>query len=61
MEELAKDEVPNMEDYPSLKEYEYIFGEFPGFPPKRDIEFSIDLIPEAAPMSKNPYRMSTSV
>jgi hypothetical protein len=28
-------------------------------PPKRDIDFSINLMPRATPMSKTPYRMST--
>jgi hypothetical protein len=50
---------PSLEDYPVLKEYEDVFREFPGFPPKRDIDFSIDLIPRASPVSKTPYRMST--
>jgi len=27
-------------------------------PPKRDIDFSIDIIPRSTPMSKNPYSMS---
>ena len=30
-----------------------------GLPPKRDIDFTIDLIPEAKPVSKTPYKMST--
>ena len=30
-----------------------------GIPPKRDIDFTIDLVPGAAPVSKTPYRMST--
>ena len=30
-----------------------------GFPPKRDIDFTIDLVPGAVPVSKDPYRMST--
>jgi hypothetical protein len=30
----------------------------PGLPPKRDIDFSINLMPGAAPVSKAPYRMS---
>jgi hypothetical protein len=59
MEESAKDKVPNIEDYPMLKKYEDVFGEFPGFPPKRDIEFSIDLMPRATPISKTLYRMIT--
>jgi hypothetical protein len=31
----------------------------PGLPPKRDIDFSINLMPRAAPVLKAPYRMST--
>jgi hypothetical protein len=27
-------------------------------PPRREIEFSIDLLPDSAPISKAPYRMS---
>ena len=33
--------------------------EIPGLPPKRDIDFTIELVPGAAPVSKTPYRMST--
>ena len=32
--------------------------EVPGLPPKRDIEFTIDLIHGAVPTSKSPYRMN---
>jgi hypothetical protein len=31
-----------------------------GMPPKRDIEFIIDLLPSTAPIAKRPYRMSVS-
>ena len=30
-----------------------------GLPPKRDIDFTIELVPRAAPVSKAPYGMST--
>jgi hypothetical protein len=53
MEEPTKDKEPSLEDYPVLKEYEDVFGEFLGFPPKRDIDFSIDLIPGASPSVQN--------
>jgi hypothetical protein len=59
MEETPKDKVPNLEDYVVLKEFEYVFKEVPGLPPGRDIDFSIDLMPRAVPVSKTPYRMST--
>ena len=59
MEETHKDKVPNLEDYSVLKEFENVFKEVPGLPPKRDIDFSINLIPGVAPVLKTPYRMST--
>jgi hypothetical protein len=59
MEETPKDKVPNLEDYAVLKEFEYVFKEVPGLPPKRDIDFCINLMPGATPVLKTPYRMST--
>jgi hypothetical protein len=59
MEEASKDKVPNMEDHAVLEYFEYVFKEVPGLPPKRDIDFSINLMPGAAPVSKTPYIMST--
>lgn len=29
-----------------------------GWPPKREVEFSIDLVPGTAPILKAPYRMA---
>ena len=34
-------------------------NEIPGLLPKRDIDFTIDLVLGAAPLSKTPYMMST--
>ena len=31
--------------------------EFPGFPPDRDVEFKIELLPGTTPFSWRPYRM----
>jgi hypothetical protein len=59
MEETPKYKVPNLEDYAVLKNFEDVFREVPGLPPKRDIDFSINLMPGASPASKTPYRMST--
>jgi len=43
-----------------LQEFRDVFpDEVPGLPPKRDIDFTIELVPGAAPVSKTPYRMST--
>jgi hypothetical protein len=54
-----KDKVPNFEDHAVLEEFEDVFKEVPGLPPKRDIDFSIHLMHGVAPMSKTLYRMST--
>ena len=42
-----------------LQKFEYVFQEILGLPPKREIDFSIDLVPGTSPVSKKPYRMST--
>jgi hypothetical protein len=51
--------VSNLEDHAILKYFEDVFKEVTRLPPNIDIDFSINLIPGAAPVSKNPYRMST--
>jgi hypothetical protein len=58
VEEASRDEVSNIGDHVVLTEFEDIFQEVPRLPPKRDINFSINLMPGAAPMLKVPYRMS---
>ncbi|XP_057250619.1 uncharacterized protein LOC130591352 [Beta vulgaris subsp. vulgaris] len=56
--DLTKPEV-SLSDIPIVKEYPDVFPEdIPGMPPQREIDFSIDLIPGAAPISKAPYRMA---
>jgi hypothetical protein len=59
MEETPKDKVPSVEDCVVLKYFEDFFKEISGFPPKRDIDFSINPMPGETPISKTPYRMST--
>ena len=59
MEETPEDKVPNLENYVVLKEFEDVFKEVPGLPPRRDHDFSINLTPRETPVSKTPYRMST--
>jgi hypothetical protein len=49
----------SLEDFPILQEFEVVFQEILGLPPKREIYFSIDLIPRDASVSKTPYRIST--
>ena len=59
VEEASKDEVSKIGDHAVLKEFEDMFQEVPGLPSKRDIDFSVNLMPGVAPMSKDPYKMST--
>jgi hypothetical protein len=59
VEEASRDVVSNLEDHEVLKEFKDVFKEVPRLPPKRDTDFSINLMPGAAPVSKVPYRMST--
>jgi hypothetical protein len=56
MKEPMKDKESILEYYLVLKEHEDVFEEFPGFPPKRDIYLSFELILGAAPVSKIPTK-----
>jgi hypothetical protein len=48
----------NLEDIKVVNEYPDVCpDDLPGMPPDRDIEFSIELLPGTAPISKRPYRM----
>eukprot|EP00253_Pinus_taeda_P019990 PITA_19990 len=43
-----------------VQEFTDVFPEeIPGLPPRRNIDFTIELIPGVAPVSRAPYRMST--
>ena len=43
-----------------LQEFRDVFSnEIPELPPKRDIDFTIELVPGATLVSKTPYRRST--
>jgi hypothetical protein len=59
VEELDNTKGLSLEYFLVLWEFEDVFQEIPGFPPRREIDFSIDLVPGAAPVSKTPYRMRT--
>ncbi|XP_074291100.1 uncharacterized protein LOC141617866 [Silene latifolia] len=53
--------LEEFDDVPIVCEYPYVFpDELPGIPPKRDVEFSIDLVPGTGPIAKAPYRMAPS-
>ena len=58
--EATKNETPRLEDFHVLQELWDVFPyEIPRLPPKRDIDFIFELVLEAAPVSKTPYRIST--
>jgi len=49
-----------VEDHPVLWEFKDVFPEeFTTLPPKRGLDFSIDLVPGVVSTSKVPYKMST--
>eukprot|EP00253_Pinus_taeda_P026214 PITA_26214 len=53
------DKVAIVKDIPIVQEFADVFPEeIPGLPPRRDLDFTIELIPGAAPVSREPYRMS---
>lgn len=55
----ASKSEPDLSQIPIVREYPDVFpDEIPGMPPHRVIDFCIDLVPGAAPISKAPYRMA---
>jgi hypothetical protein len=59
VEEPENTKGPSLEDLSVLRKFEDVFQYIPGFPPRREIYFSIDLVYGDALVSKTPYRMST--
>ena len=58
--EAEENDTPRLEDFHVLQGFKDVFpDEILGLPPKRDIDFTIELVLGAAPVSKTPYRMST--
>lgn len=56
---LNEGNLSSFEQCPFLSEFSDVFlEEFPGLPPKRESDFSIELNPGTKPISKAPYRMS---
>ncbi|GJS49887.1 hypothetical protein Tco_0600008 [Tanacetum coccineum] len=53
--------IPIDEDVPVVRKFPEVFPEdLPGLPPVRQVEFQIDLIPGAAPVTRAPYRLAPS-
>jgi hypothetical protein len=59
VEEREKTKGPSLEEFLVLQEFEDVVQEITGFPPKREIYLSIDLVLGDSPVSKTPYIMST--
>jgi hypothetical protein len=59
VEETDSTKGPSLKDFSVLQEFEYVFQEIPGFPPMREIDFLVNLVPGAAPVSKTTYKMIT--
>ncbi|KAK9049844.1 hypothetical protein SSX86_031187 [Deinandra increscens subsp. villosa] len=50
---------PVIDELPVVQEFKDVFPEdLPGMPPDRDVEFRIDLIPNAQPVARAPYRLA---
>jgi hypothetical protein len=60
VEEPDNTKGPSLEDFLVLQEFEDVFQEITGFLPRREIDFSIDLVLGTVSVSKTPYRMSTT-
>jgi hypothetical protein len=51
--------APVLSEVPVVNEYPDVFpDDLPGLPPEREVEFRIELIPEARPVAKAPYRLA---
>ena len=50
---------PSLSNIPTVYDYLDVFPEeLPGLPPQREIEFAIDIVLGATPVSITPYRMA---
>ncbi|XP_057747189.1 uncharacterized protein LOC130966409 [Arachis stenosperma] len=51
--------VMNLDQIPVVRDFSEVFPEdIPEFPPQREIEFAIEMVPGARPVSIAPYRMA---
>jgi Retroviral aspartyl protease len=53
-------EIPKLplEEVPVVRDFADVFEEIKGLPPRRVVEFRVDLVPGAAPIAKAAYRMA---
>jgi len=55
----AEAKLPTLQSIPVVNEFPDVFpDELTGLPPEREIEFSIDALPDTQPISIPPYRMA---
>ncbi|GKD91993.1 putative reverse transcriptase domain-containing protein, partial [Tanacetum coccineum] len=55
----VKVEEPKLSDISVVRDFVEVFPEdLSGFPPQRQVEFRIDLVPGATPVAKSPYRLA---
>ncbi|GJZ97362.1 putative reverse transcriptase domain-containing protein [Tanacetum coccineum] len=56
-----KSEGKRLKDMPIVKDFPEVYPEdLSGIPPARQVEFQIDLVPDAAPVARAPYRLAPS-
>ena len=58
-EHMNKEDKLKFDDIPILKEFSNVFlKEISGLPLKKELDFTIELVPSAVPSSKSTYRMN---
>ncbi|XP_073119845.1 uncharacterized protein [Henckelia pumila] len=57
--DATKEEKLKVSDIPVVKDFSDVFpDEIPGFPPQREIDLSIELMPGTSPIFRAPYRLA---
>ncbi|XP_073049009.1 uncharacterized protein [Primulina eburnea] len=57
--DATREEQLKVSDIPVVKDFPDVFpNEIPGFPPQREIDLSIELMPGTNPISRAPYRLA---
>ena len=58
-EQIGTEDKPGFDDIPILQDFLDVFPEeIPRLPPKRELDFTIELVPGAVPNLKAPYQMN---
>jgi hypothetical protein len=61
VEAVSERKGPSLDQYPVLSEFQDVSSnELPRLPPERELDFTIEIKPSVEPISKTPYRMTTS-